>query len=471
MGATVKPWVGCLLVLGACSAGGVPPVGSPPRRETAAAPATPFRDRAAALVGMALEHGQAFAILSSLCTTAPHRLAGSAGAAQAVAWGRQQMQRLGLQNVRLEKCMVPRWVRGPVARLRVAPSGREFAITALGNSVGTPAGGIRGRVLMVRSFEQLRTLGEQARGRIVFLNRPMNPRLLNTFSAYGGAVDQRSSGPVVTAEVGGIATLVRSMTTRLDDNPHTGATGYRNGVPRVPAAAISTKGAEALAALLEAQPDLELELELSCRHEPDVESANVVGDLPGTARPDEIVLIGGHLDCWDIGQGAHDDGAGIAHCLAAVDLLRRCRIAPRRTIRVVLFMNEENGVRGAKAYVREHAAELSKHVAALESDRGGLLPRGFTSSARGARLERLRAMVDPLREFDMGVVLAGGGGVDISFLQPSGTEMFGLLPSSQRYFDYHHSALDCLDAVNPRELELGAAAVAYLASVLADEDR
>lgn len=442
--------------------------GQPPRED--AGPVRPeLQERADRLVRLALEEGQAYGILRRLVETAPHRLAGSSGAERAVEWGVEEMQRLGLERVRRETCMVPRWIRGPLERLTTTDGEQQFAITALGGSIGTAEGGITGEVLMVRRVEDLATLGEAAQGKIVFFNRPMNPALLNTFAAYGGAVDQRSSGPIEAAKAGAVAVIVRSMTTLINDYPHTGATNYHDDVTKIPAAAISTAGAERLATML-GSGAVRLRLELSCRTEPDVESANVVGDLRGTDRADEIVLIGGHLDCWDLGQGAHDDGAGIAHCLAAIDLIQRAGLRPRRTIRVVLYMNEENGIRGAKAYVEQHRHELDKHRYAIESDRGGLDPRGFTSSARGARLEAVKSLADPLRPHGMGVVIPGGGGVDISFLGKTGTELYGLMPSSQRYFDFHHSDLDRIEAVNSRELELGAAAMAYMASVLADED-
>lgn len=438
--------------------------------------AGPLEARARRLVSMALANGQAYEILQDLCVTAPHRLAGSPGAARAVQWGCDTMRRLGLENVRREPVMVPRWVRGDVERLvLVGASGsngdaEEFQITALGGSIGTPAEGISGEVVMVRSFRQLEQLGSRVRGKVVFFNRPMNPALLNTFAAYGGAVNQRSRGPIEAARAGGVAVIVRSMTTLINDHPHTGATGYRDGVPKVPAVAISTKGAERLASLL-AQGAVTLNLKLSCRTEPDVLSANVVGEIEGTAS-EEIVLIGGHLDAWDIGHGAHDDGAGIAHCLEAMRLIREAGIRPRRTIRCVLYMNEENGVRGARGYVERYRLQLERgtHYAAIESDRGGFRPRGFDSSARGERLARLRKLVEPLRDYNMGAMIKGrSGGVDISFLRPHCELLFGLVPSSQRYFDYHHSDLDRVEVVNERELALGAAALAYLASVLADE--
>ncbi len=437
--------------------------------------------RAERLVSMSLVNGQAYEILEDLCATAPHRLAGSPGADRAVQWGYDTMLRMGLANVRREPITVPRWVRGDTEKLvRVDAAGRsgtgtnggaeEFRVTALGGSIGTPSTGITGEVLMVRSFDQLRQLGDRALGKIIFFNRPMNPALLNTFSAYGKAVNQRSLGAIQAGRVGGVAAIVRSMTTLINDYPHTGATSYREEVPKVPAVAISTKGADRLAALLEQGP-VTVNLKLSCRTLPDVPSANVVGEIVGR-EPDQIVLIGGHLDAWDIGQGAHDDGSGIAHCLEAMRLIQAAGIRPKRTIRCVLYMNEENGVRGARGYAERHKQDLKSgsHYAAIESDRGGLQPRGFDTSARDQRLEELQQFVEPLRRYHMGAMIKGStGGVDISLLEPHCKLLFGLVPSSQRYFDYHHSDLDRIEAVNERELALGAAAVAYLASVLADE--
>ncbi|MFQ5506645.1 MAG: M20/M25/M40 family metallo-hydrolase, partial [Planctomycetota bacterium] len=309
---------------------------------------------------------------------------------------------------------------------------------------------------------------ERCGGKIVFFNRPMPRALMNTFQAYGSSVPQRTGGAVVAAKVGAKAVIVRSMTTSIDDVPHTGAMRYEKGTPEIPAAAISTKGAERIAKLIKAGKTVRMHLRMDCESHPDVESANVVGELVGSDRPDEIVVIGGHLDCWDVGQGAHDDGAGVTHCLEAVRLLQAASIPPKRTIRVVLFMNEENGLRGANAYVAAHFAELSRHVAAIESDRGGFEPKGFTSSLRGEALESLRRLVAPLRAYGMGALIPGGGGADVGRLGPHGVVLFGLIPSSHRYFDYHHSERDRIEMVNERELELGAAAVAYLASVLAD---
>lgn len=423
---------------------------------------------AARLYELSRTDGRAFAYLKDLCETAPRRLSGTADAERAVAWGQRVLTEMGFEGVRAEPVRVPRWRRGSVASLQMIP-GPEFSITALGGSVPTPVGGIEAEVVMVRSFEQLRAMGDAAKGKIVFFNRPMNPRLRNTFIAYRNAVGQRGSGAVEAAQVGAVAAVVRSMTTSLDDFPHTGAMGYRDGVPRVPACAISTKGAEQLALLVRAGT-VRLRLELDCRMDGEVMSANVVGDYRGSSRPEEIVLIGGHLDSWDLGQGAHDDGAGIAHCLGAVHLLQQAGIRPARTIRVVMFMNEENGLRGAAAYPEAHMQEMDRHVASIESDRGGFEPRGFTTSAREARLAELQAMLEPLRKYGMGAVVPAGGGPDIRPLGPLGVELFALLPESKQYFDFHHSAKDVLDNVVPETMERGAFALAFLVARLANQE-
>jgi Zn-dependent M28 family amino/carboxypeptidase len=300
----------------------------------------------------------------------------------------------------------------------------------------------------------------------VFFNRPMPRALSRTFQAYGEAVPQRTNGAVEAAKAGAVAALVRSVTTSIDEFPHTGAMEYQDGVPMVPAAAVATEDAEALAAMLREGP-VRVRLALGCETRGDVTSANVVGELVGRELPDEVVVIGGHLDAWDLGQGAHDDGAGCAHVLEAMRLLRACGIAPRRTIRAVLFMNEENGLRGGRAYARAHAAE--RCVAAIETDNGGASPQGFSTSLRGDDADLLRPLFLPLSEFGAGAFVAGGGGgADVGPLGQQGVPLFGLITDGQRYFDYHHSAQDTLDKVNERELALGAAALAYAASVLAD---
>jgi Zn-dependent M28 family amino/carboxypeptidase len=460
MRALPAPWI--LLLIASCT-------GTERTRDAKADPSRESeRGLAAHIVDLSLSEGRAYELLRELVTQAPHRLSGSDGAARAVTWAQATMQRLGLANVRLHRCMVPRWERGAPEQVRVlkpAPA-HDLACLALGGSVGTPAAGVEGEIVVVRTSSQLEALGTAVRGKIVLFNRPMPRALRNTFAAYGASVPQRVSGASRAAKHGAIAALVRSMTTRIDDVPHTGGMRYAPDVPKIPALAVSTMAAEELAKMAKAGPTW-VRVRASCRMLADVESSNVIGEIVGSEKPDEVVVIGGHLDCWDVGQGAHDDGSGSIECLEAARLLIAAGLRPKRTIRVVFFMNEENGLRGALAYAKDHANH--KHVAAIESDRGGFEPKGFTSSARGDAFARYKAIVDDLRPFGMGVLIPGGGGADIGPLGLQGVPLFGLLPAWNRYFDYHHSKRDTIDAVHPRELALGAAAIAYLALRLANE--
>lgn len=404
---------------------------------------------------------QAYALLSELCATAPHRLSGSADAERAVAWGQATMQRLGFENVHLEPCSVPHWERGAVEELVVlepaAHAGERIPILALGGSVATPADGLEAEVLAVSDFEELHARAAEARSKLVLFRRPMERSKLEPFEAYGGAVNQRSSGASEAAAVGAQGALVRSMTMLQDDEPHTGALRYTEGVEQLPAAAVSTNGSERIGAWLDAGQRVRVRLRLDCHWLADAPSYNVVGEVVGRERPQEVVLIGGHLDCWDVGQGAHDDGAGCVHALEAVRLLLGSSLGrPRRTVRCVLFMNEENGGRGGSAYREAHAGELARHVLAIESDRGGGVPIGYASDAEGpaaALLERIWG----------GTAHSRGGGADIAPLAEFGVTLTGLVPDPQRYFDFHHSRHDVLEAVHPRELELGAVSLASLA--------
>jgi len=427
----------------------------------------------ARILAESLRSGQAYSKLQALCTRAPKRLSGSPGAEVALAWAKQALETDGLENVRFEDCMVPVWERGKLARLAVTePTGAretQLPILALGGSIGTPEKGVEGPLLVVTSFEELAAKAAQAKGAIVLFNRPMDPALLDPFEAYGGAVGQRSRGAVEAAKAGALAAIVRSMTLRLDDLPHTGAMRYEDGTARVPTAAVRTLGAERLAALARAGP-LRLRLELDCRIAGDVPSHNVVGEIRGRELPEEIVLVGGHLDAWDIGQGAVDDGSGCAQSIECARLWKALSLRPRRTLRVVLFMNEENGLRGGLAYRDAHRAELPQHVLAIETDRGGFVPRGFTFSGGAQAL----AALEPLRlelaaRAGAGELRPGEGGADIGQLGKEGVPLMELLPDPQRYFDFHHCERDTLDAVHPRELELGAACLSAMAWYVADQ--
>ena len=430
----------------------------------------PYDSLAQQIVKEALGSNRAYEMLRDLCTTTGHRLSGSPGAAKAVEWTKKKMEELGFDTVWLEPVMVPRWVRGPVEEgYIVLPSGKRerLTITALGGSIGTPRQGITAEVVEVKSFGELQKLGEKAKGKIIFFNRPMDRSLVNTFAAYGGAVDQRWAGAMEAAKAGGVAALVRSMTTLLDDKPHTGSMGYVDSIKKVPSAAVSTKGAEHLSALLARGIPVKVRMVLSAQTLPDVESANVLGELRGTEKPGEVIVIGGHLDSWDKGQGAHDDGAGCIEAIEALRLLKTLGLKPRRTIRAVMFMNEENGSRGGIAYA-EKDRPGEKHVAAIESDEGGFTPHGFgvSDSVAHAKLQRWA----PVFKFmDANRIELGGGGADIGPLARKGVPLMSLIVDTHRYFDFHHSDNDTYEAVNERELALGAAAMAIFSFIIAEE--
>ncbi len=467
-----------LLLLGvglaACSSAVVDPTAPPLVIAHGAEPATASGSDAKALAAVAdrlfaraLDENQAIVHLRDLLVAAPKRLSGSPGSADAVVFAAARLAVIGCERVRTEPILVPQWVRGVETASVLQPRAMPLRVTALGGSIATPPDGLRAEIVMVRSFEQLAAMGAAARGKIVFFNRPMPRVLARTFQAYGDAVPQRSSGAIEAAKVGAIAALVRSVTTAIDGFPHTGAMNYQDGVAKVPAAAVATADAEALAAMLATGP-VTIELVLGCETRADVPSANVVGEVRGRELPDEVVVIGGHLDAWDLGAGAHDDGAGCAEVIEALRLLRTTGTPLRRTVRGVLFMNEENGLRGGLGYAAAHAHE--RHVAAIETDGGGATPQGFSCSLAADAAAPLRALFAPLEVYGAGAFLAGGGGgADISPLQATGTPLFGLISDGQRYCDYHHPAAETIDKVNERVLALGAAALAYAASVLANQ--
>jgi carboxypeptidase Q len=324
-------------------------------------------------------------------------------------------------------------------------------------------------VIEVKSFDELRSLGDAAKGKIVFFNRPFDATKLNTFEAYGGAVDQRGRGAVEAAKVGGIAALVRSMTLAADDVPHTGVMSYVDSVKKIPAAAVSTVDADMLSRLLRHEKNVRVRMNLSCKTLPDVQSANVVGEITGSEKPDEVIVVGGHLDCWDKGQGAHDDGSGSVQAIEVVNLIKKLGLKPKRTIRAVMFMNEENGDRGGKAYPIAPERNGEKHVAAIESDRGGFAPRGISVQADSTVLSKVQQWAPFFKRLDAGEIQSGYSGVDVFPTVETGVPGFGLDVENQRYFDYHHSDNDTIDKVNRRELELGAIVEAMLCYLISEE--
>jgi len=420
-----------------------------------------------------LRSGGTYTLLQELTEQAPHRLAGSSGAARGVELTKQMMQRLGFANVHKESCMVPHWERGPIEKAEILPGGGmrsiHLSVCALGGSIATAANGITAEVVEVRSFDELRELGDRARGKIVFFNRPMDPAKLSTFEAYGGAVDQRGGGAVAAAKAGGVAALVRSVTTAIDDVPHTGAMEYEDTVVPVPAAAVSTIGADRLSDMLKKNPRLRLRLKLTCQTFPDVLSANVVGEITGSERPNEVIIVGGHLDSWDKGVGAHDDGSGCMQAIEAISLIKSVGLTPKRTIRAVMFMNEENGLRGGRAYLIAPERASEKQIAAIESDRGGFAPKGFDVQADSAVFEKVVRWRSLFERIDADRIRRGGSGVDISPMVQNGVPGFGLVVENHRYFDYHHSDNDTIDKVNQRELEMGAIVEALLCYLISEE--
>lgn len=406
---------------------------------------------------------KAHAMLSDLCKVAPHRLSGSPGADKAIAWTEARLKEIGATNIKQVPCMVPKWTRGSVERASM--NGAKLTICALGGSVGTPTGGIEAEVIEVKSIEEAEALGEKGRGKIIFFNRPLDPTLVT--GSYGGAVNQRTQGAIAAAKSNAVGVLVRSMTLSTDDVPHTGAMRYADGVKQIPAAALGVKSAEKLSAALRRER-VKVKLELSCRNHADVPSANVIGEIVGSEKPNEVIVLGGHLDGWDKGHGAHDDGSGIVQGLEALRLINALGLKPKRTIRFCAWMNEENGLRGATAYadmVKNSTTE--KHIAAMESDSGGYMPRQFGVSE--SKLEKVRPWEPFLRPFGIDRFVPGGRDADITPLEPHGVTLFSLEPENQRYFDVHHSDNDTIDKVHPRELQCGAIAMALLAWMLSEE--
>ena len=410
----------------------------------------------------------AFKLLQELTSIGP-RLSGSAGYEKAVVWGKKKLLDAGCDSVWLQTVLVPHWVRGNVERASVhfGKKNEPLSICALGGSIATPKKGLRAEVIEVSSFEEVHQLGDKARGKIIFFNRPFDVTNVAVGEAYGGAVNQRGNGAIEAAKEGAIAVLVRSMTNAVDDVPHTGMMRYNESVPKIPAAAISTIGANKLSDLLKKEKNVTVEISLECKILPDVQSYNVIGELRGIEKPDEIVLIGAHLDSWDKGTGAHDDGAGVAQCIEAVKLLKQLNLKLTRTVRVVLFANEENGLRGAKAYAERDENKIERHIAAIESDYGGFQPRGFSVKTDSASFEKVKIFSDILSISAADQIRIGGGGADVNELAKFGTVCFELNPDSQRYFDYHHSSNDTIDKVHPRELELGAISLAILSLAIA----
>ena len=415
-----------------------------------------------------LINGHSYDWLDYLSNEIGSRLSGSLNAELAVNYTKSELEKIGLDKVWLQPVMVPKWIRGnpEFAYIETAP-GKTIPVNlcALGGSISTPLAGIKAHVLEVQSIDQLKkTPRDSIKGKIVFFNRPMQADIISTFEAYGGCVNQRYDGAKEAARFGAIGAIVRSMNLRLDDLPHTGAMSYGN-TPienRIPSAAISTNDAERLSGMLKIDPNLKFYFKQNCKQLKDVQSYNVIGELTGTQYPNQIIIVGGHLDSWDLGDGSHDDGAGCVQSMDVLRLLKLTGIKPKRTIRVVLFMNEENGLRGGLKYAEVAKRKGERHIFALESDSGGFTPRGFSFDGPDYKISQILEWKSLFEPYLIHYFRMGGSGADIGPLKDKDIVLAGLSPDSQRYFDYHHASNDTFDAVNKRELELGAATMTSL---------
>ena len=415
-----------------------------------------------------LTNGKSYQWLDYLSNEIGGRLSGSLNAELAVEYTKSQLETLGLDRVWLQPVMVPKWVRGnpEFSYIETAP-GQTIPVNlcALGGSVATPLEGIKAKVVEVQSVDEIKTMSRsEIEGKIVFLNRPMQADLISTFEAYGGCVNQRYNGAKEAVKLGALATVVRSMNLRLDNLPHTGAMSYGDMAvkDRIPSAAISTNDAERLSGLLKLDPDIKFYFKQNCRQLKDVQSYNVIGEITGQLYPNQIIIVAAHLDSWDLGDGSHDDGAGCVQSMDVLRLLKETAVRPKRTIRVVLFMNEENGLRGGMKYAKVAKQKGEKHIFALESDSGGFTPRGFSFDGPDYKISQILKWKSLFEPYLIHYFKKGGSGADIGPLKDESLVLAGLAPDSQRYFDYHHASNDTFDAVNKRELELGAATMTAL---------
>ncbi|MBC7884998.1 MAG: M20/M25/M40 family metallo-hydrolase [Saprospiraceae bacterium] len=416
----------------------------------------------------ALGNGKAYFWLKEMCQNHGGRIAGSEAYNSAANYTRHMLSTIRGVKSYFQSCEAAYWKRGDKEKVFIMDEkGKKTHLHALslGNSVSTPGKGITAEVIEVQSLDEVENLGfANIKGKVVFFNRPMDPTQIRTFSAYGGAVDQRAYGPSKAAEYGAVAAIVRSMTTASDDFPHTGLTIYNDSLQRIPGIAISTNDADKLSAKLKTGR-IKVFLKTNCKMMGMRPAPTVIGEMTGSEFPDEIILIGGHLDSWDVGQGAHDDGSGCMQAMEVLRIFEATGYKPKRTIRAVLFSNEENGLVGGINYAKISNESGEFHLAALESDAGGFSPRGFSFDADTAVFKTYFRHINqwlPLLESYGLSFEKGGSGADISLLKSQKGLLIGLRPDSQRYFDFHHTANDRIENVNKRELELGAAAMASL---------
>ena len=420
------------------------------------------------IYSVSLNDSKSYDWLEYLSKNIGPRLSGSLNAERSVKWTKKTLESIGLDSIWLQPVMVPKWVRGnfEYAFIESSPGNTiNVNVCALGGSIPTPSSGIKSNVIEVKSFKELESLGKKnINNKIVFFNRPMQKELINTFESYSNAVNQRYDGARIASKYGALAVIVRSLTLKNDYVPHTGVMSYGN-IPiksRIPAMAISTNDADLLSSLLNLNPNLKFFMKQNCRNFPDVLSYNVIGEIKGSKKPNEIILIGAHLDSWDLGDGSHDDGAGVVQSMDVLRILKKINYKFNRTLRVVLFMNEENGQKGAIEYFNISKKKKTNHLIAIESDAGGFTPRGFSINTNDLKFKKILSWKKYFEKYQVHYFVRGQSGVDIEYLKNENNVLVGLRPDSQRYFDYHHSSSDIFETVNQRELELGTAAIASL---------
>jgi carboxypeptidase Q len=417
-----------------------------------------------------LANGKAYDWLYDLTKTVGGRLSGSPQATQAVKWAEKKMKEAGADSVWLQEVMVPHWVRGEKEKAAIIQSNgkkQDVPVCALGMSVATLANGITAQVIEVHDFDELKKMGqEKIKGKIVFYNHPFDQTFINTFESYGEAVKYRWAGASEAARYGAVASVVRSMSSSDNDYPHTGSMGYNDSLPKIPSAAISTNGAKLLSKILKEDPGAKFFLEQNCRMQDSVLSDNVIGAIKGSEFPDEIIVVGGHLDSWDLGEGAHDDGAGVVQSIEVLRTFKSLGIKPKRTIRAVAFMNEENGLRGGKKYAELAEKNKDRNIVAIESDAGGFPPVGFGLDMPDEKKKKIQEWKPLFLPYNIWNFSGEGDGADISPMTHKGLPGIGLSVESQRYFEIHHAKTDAIENVNKRELHLGAAAMTSLIYLL-----
>jgi len=431
-----------------------------PRIVPAQAVADQYRATAARIIARATQDSAAWNRLATLTETFGSRFSGSEPLERAIDWVLAEMKRDGLDNVRGEPAMVPHWVRGAESAELVEPRRQPLPMLGLGGSIATPPGGITADVMVVTSYDDLKARAAEAKGKMVLFNVP--------FTTYGETVQYRSGGAVAAARVGAVASIIRSVTPYSQRTPHTGGMAYNDSVPKIPHAAITVEDADMIARMVARGQRVRVKLTMSAQTLPDVPSRNAVGELRGTTAPDEVVVMGGHIDSWDVGRGAMDDAGGVVVAWEAIRLLKELGLRPRRTIRVVGWTNEENGTRGGNAYRDTHRADADKHIAAIESDGGVFRPQGFGFTGSDAAFAIVKEIGTLLDGIGSGTIQRGGGGADIGPIMSLGVPGLGLNVDGTRYFWYHHTDADTVDKLDPHDVALCVATMAVMAYVLAD---